>query len=92
MLFDEWTPDSNSKEKTYECCNSWIKIFGSPWNLWTVSIFELIENQCGGLLDIHETTKSFSDLSAALIKVKGQQGGFANSEDSFGRKIAIYKN
>lgn len=80
LLFEKWTLGSNSKEKTYECCDSWIKIFGLPWNLWTVSTFELIGDHCGGLLDIHDATKSFSDLSAALIKVKGRQGGFANSE------------
>lgn len=58
LLFDEWTTDSNSKEKTYECCNSWIKIFGLTWNLWKVSMFDLIGNHYGGLLDIHEATKA----------------------------------
>ncbi|XP_073040003.1 uncharacterized protein [Primulina eburnea] len=77
--FEGWKQDINSAFITERCCNSWISIYGLPWNLWKVETFKTIGNLCGGLLDISEHTLSISDLEAARIKVKGIEGGFINS-------------
>lgn len=43
-------------------------------------MFELIGDQCGGLLEISAETTCFSDLAAAKIKVRGSESGFLKSE------------
>ncbi|XP_073059539.1 uncharacterized protein [Primulina eburnea] len=77
--FENWRPDINSSELVLNCCNSWIKIAGLPWHLWTTDIFNIIGEQCGGLLEISKDTTILRDLGAAKIKVKGKRDGFISN-------------
>lgn len=49
--FEEWKQDIFNSEKVQECCNSWIRIFDLPCNLWSPETFDIIEEWCGGLLE-----------------------------------------
>lgn len=80
LLFEKWNSGINSKVMTDECCNSWIRIFGFPWNPWSEDVFKKIGDICGGLLEVCEDTTRFKDLAAAKIKVRGLEGGFINCE------------
>lgn len=80
LIFEEWKSDVNAKVSMLECSNSWVKIFGIPWNLWSNSLFESLGEQCGGLIDISKDTRYMRNLEAAIIKVRGLDGGFVKSE------------
>ncbi|XP_073063639.1 uncharacterized protein [Primulina eburnea] len=74
--FAEWRPDINAADSVIKCCNSWIKVSGLPWNLWTLDNFKAIGSLCGGLLEVSIDTRRLRDLGAAKIKVKGNRDGF----------------
>ncbi|XP_075503804.1 uncharacterized protein LOC142541110 [Primulina tabacum] len=78
--FEEWRSNINSADSVIKCCNSWIKILGLSWNLWSLDNFKVIGAQCGGLLEVSEDTRSLRDLGAARIKVKGTKDGFINNK------------
>lgn len=74
--FEVWTEALNSRGEMLECCNSRGKIYGIPWNLWSIPLFAQIGMQYGGLLDISDDTVHCRELSAAILKVRGPEGGF----------------
>ncbi|XP_073015618.1 uncharacterized protein [Primulina eburnea] len=78
LSFERWNQHSNTEEEVYECCNSWVRLLGIPWDLWSTELFKNIGQQCGGLLNISQDTILLKDLSAAKIKVMGMEGGFIN--------------
>ncbi|XP_075474761.1 uncharacterized protein LOC142505596 isoform X1 [Primulina tabacum] len=78
LSFQRWSHNSNSEEEVFECCHSWIRLLGIPWDLWSKDLFKSIGDQCGGLLNISQDTVLLRDLSAAKIKVVGVEGGFIN--------------
>lgn len=80
LTFVKWPEGINNGLPVFDCCYSWVRISGLPWNLWNKENFETIGEQCGGLLDISHKTRGFRDLSAALMKVRGPEGGFIKGE------------
>lgn len=91
--FAAWTEDINTKGEVLECCNSWVKLSGIPWNLWSNSLFEQIGRLYGGLLDISDDTIHCRELSAAIIKVRGPEGGFIRREmqSEFNNKVISFR-
>ncbi|XP_073050508.1 uncharacterized protein [Primulina eburnea] len=77
--FESWCPESFAKDSVLSCCNSWIKIAGLPWHLWTFDILKEIGHQCGGLMEISKDTSLLRSLAAARIKVKGKRNGFISN-------------
>ncbi|XP_073022630.1 uncharacterized protein [Primulina eburnea] len=78
LSFQKWSHNINREEEVSECCHSWIRVLGIPWDLWSRDLFISIGDQCGGLLSISQDTVLLRDLSAAKLKVVGIEGGFIN--------------
>lgn len=48
LSFECWRQEIKRRKKCFECCNSWVRIFGLPWDLWTTDLFKSSQNQSGG--------------------------------------------
>ncbi|KAF8412792.1 hypothetical protein HHK36_000762 [Tetracentron sinense] len=70
--FHRWWPAANALSYTGLLKPRWLAIKGLPFHLWEKQIFFQIGKLCGGLVEIHQSTISRSDLKWAKIKVCGE--------------------
>ncbi|KAF8407524.1 hypothetical protein HHK36_006658 [Tetracentron sinense] len=69
--FHKWWPALNALSYTGLSQTRWIALKGIPFHLWVPSVFSQIGQICGTLVDIHPSTKDFTDLVAAKIQIRG---------------------
>lgn len=70
MTVNKWVPEVSTFDSMLADFEGWISIKGLPFNSWTCHTIQSIGVSCGGLEDIHPSTKDFCNLFEAIIKVK----------------------
>ena len=92
VKFTRWNTKSQLNNSKIVCRNSWLGIEGVPLNLWNKHVFKVIGQKCGGLLDIARCTEELNCLTQAVVKLKGESGGFIKERMEifcWGKKMMI---
>ena len=76
VKLQRWNPHLQMNNSKIVCSNSWLGIEGLPLNMWNKNVFKVIGRKCGGLLDIANCTEELTCLTQAVVKLKGNSGGF----------------